>query len=226
MRAMVLAAGLGTRMRPLTNTCPKPLLPVGGRCMLDRALDKLDEVGAESVVVNYHYLGKMVIDHVKDRNVLLSDETEQLLETGGGVVKALPLLGAAPFYVINSDIMWQDGPTPALQRLLEVWNPDEMDALLLVHPCETAVGFDGAGDFFCEEQKLTRRGEAKTAPYVFAGVQILHPDLFEGEPVEPFSLNRIYDKALAKGRLAGVIHDGAWYHVGTPETLKLTESLL
>jgi len=226
-RAMVLAAGLGLRMRPLTVTTPKPLLPVAGRCMLDRALDKLEEAGVVTPVVNYHHLGGQVVRHLQGRDVALSDETELLLETGGGVVKALPLLGTEPFFVINADILWEDGPTPALERLALAWDGATMDALLLVHPTAQAYGYEGPGDFFvAEDGRLERRGSHPQAPHVFTGVQILSPHLLDGEKPVPFSLNRAYDKALARGRLFAVVHDGEWYHVGTPDALIRTEELL
>ena len=159
-RAMVLAAGLGLRMRPLTVTTPKPLLPVAGRCMLDRALDKLEEAGVVTPVVNYHHLGGQVVRHLQGRDVALSDETELLLETGGGVVKALPLLGTEPFFVINADILWEDGPTPALERLALAWDGATMDALLLVHPTAQAYGYEGPGDFFVAEDGRLERESA------------------------------------------------------------------
>lgn len=228
--AMVLSAGLGVRMRPLTNGLPKPLIPVAGRTMLDRTLDHLERAGVERAVVNLHYLGDRIVAHLKDRTapaIVFSDETDLLLETGGGTKKALPELGAGPFFALNSDTVWLDGPSSALARMRTLWDGRRMDALLMLYPTITAVGYGGAGDFFMDaDGRLARRGEGKVAPFVFTGVQILHPRLFEGAPAGPFSLNRLYDKALAKRRLFGMRHDGEWYHVGTPEALAEAEAIL
>lgn len=230
--AMVLAAGLGMRMRPITLTTPKPLVPVAGRTMLDRALDHLADIGfgpqgGTRCVVNTHWLSKRIQDHLSNRpDITLIHETE-LLETGGGVVNALPLLGPDPFYVINSDIIWTDGPTPALRLLADAWDDERMDALLLLQPTTTATGYDGAGDFFFDPPgPPRRRGESKDAPLLFSGVQILHPRLFTAAPSGKFSLNTLYDRALAKNRLHAIIHDGQWFHVGTPDALPKVEALL
>lgn len=225
--AMVLAAGLGLRMRPITLTTPKPLVKVAGRTMLDRALDHLSRAGVENMVVNTHWLPDSIKEHLADHaDVRLSHE-DVLLETGGGVAKALPLLGHDPFYVVNSDIIWTDGEVPALERLAHAWNGQDMDALLLLQPVESAVGYEGNGDFFINgNDTLRRRGESPSAPLLFSGVQILHPRLFEGCPEGKFSLNILYDRALAHGRLYGLVHDGGWYHVGTPEALPEVERLL
>lgn len=226
-RAMVLAAGLGLRMRPLTLTRPKPLIPLAGRTLLDRALDALADVGVDSAVVNTHYLGNMIAAHLVDRTrpqVSLSPELS-LLETGGGVANALPLLGDAPFYVVNADIAWTDGPRPALARLADAWT-DAMDALLLVVPVAAATGYDGAGDFDISPDGRLRRRKTERAPHVFTGVQLLDPRLFAGAPGGAFSLNLLYDRAEAAGRLFGVVHDDAWYHVGTPAALAEAEALI
>jgi len=214
-------------MRPLTLTIPKPLIPVAGRTMLDRALDHLRVQGVKSIVVNSHYLPECIASHLASQDdIVISHETE-ILETGGGVAKALPLLGTAPFFVVNSDIIWTDGATPALSRLADCWDDQAMDALLLLHPVKTATGYDGAGDFFLDDQgRPRRRGDAASAPYLFAGVQILHPRLFSVQDSGKFSLNILYDRALAQGRLAALVHDGCWYHVGTPEALPQVEALL
>lgn len=222
--AMVLAAGLGLRMRPLTLTCPKPLLAVAGRTMLDRALGHLEAAGVGHVVVNAHWLGDRIAGHLAGRPGTTVVHEEALLETGGGVANALPLLGGGPFYVVNSDIVWTDGPVPALARLAAAWEPERIDALLLLQPTATAVGYDGDGDFHLEP--VRRRGPGEAAPLLFAGVQILHPRLFAGAPSGKFSLNLLYDRALAAGRLAAIVHDGRWYHVGTPEALPAVEALL
>lgn len=228
-RAMVLSAGLGTRMRPVTDSLPKPLVPVLGRTLLDRALDHVEAAGIERAVVNTHYLGEQIVAHLKARTrpaIDISPEPD-LLETGGGVLQALPLLGDAPFYAVNSDALWVDGPVPALTRLAQSWDPEVMDALLLLHPTVTAVGYTRRGDFTMEpDGRLYRRQDWEIAPFLFTGVQILHPRLFEGEAPGKFSLNRIYDKALEAERLYGVRHDGEWYHVGSPDELALTEAIL
>jgi MurNAc alpha-1-phosphate uridylyltransferase len=226
---MVLAAGRGVRMRPLTDTQPKPLISVGGRTMLDRVLDALARTTVDVAVVNLHHLGEMIAAHLAGRTsprIVLSREST-LLETGGGIVAALPHLGASPFYVINGDVVWTEGPVPALARLAQAFDPARMDGLLLLAQRETAVGFDGAGDFFIESDgRIVRRGARATAPYVFAGLQILTPSLFEGAPSGAFSLNRLYDRAAADGRLFGLVHDGAWLHAGTPEGLIEAEAAL
>ncbi len=226
--AMVLAAGFGTRMRPITDTLPKPLVRVAGQTMLDRALDKLAAAGVGRAVVNTHYLADQIADHVGGRKapaITVSHEAD-VLETGGGVLNALPELGDGPFFVVNSDSIWDDGPTPALTRLAAAWDDAEMDALLLVHPTVSAVGYHGRGDFQLDiEGRLSRRREQQLAPFLFTGLQILHPRVFEGMAPGKFSLNRIYDRALEAGRLFGLRHDGAWYHVGTPETLDQVEAI-
>jgi N-acetyl-alpha-D-muramate 1-phosphate uridylyltransferase len=225
-RAMVLAAGLGKRMRPLTDTTPKPLLAVAGRTLLDRALDRIADAQVERAVVNVHYLGGQIEAHVKGRTappIAISRE-DVLLETGGGVTKALPLLGDAPFFVVNADILWLDGATPALQRLAQAWDDGRMDALLLMQSTATARGYEGRGDYFLDAQgRLRRRRGAEVAPYVFAALQILHPRLFKDAPGGAFSLNVLYDKAQDAGRLWGIVHDGQWFHVGTPEDLSATD---
>ncbi len=227
--AMVLAAGRGLRMRPVTETLPKPLITVGGRSMLDRVLDQIDAFGVESVVVNTHYLGDRIAAHLRGRaqprTVLSCEET--LLETGGGVARALTLLGAEPFFVINADVVWRDGPTPALDRLADAWRENAMDALLMMNRAVTAHGYEGRGDHFMDPGgALRRRDDHTVAPYVFAGVQILHARLFAGAPQGAFSLNLLYDRAEAARRLFGIVHDGEWFHLGTPDALKLAEDRL
>lgn len=227
--AMVLAAGLGKRMRPLTDTVPKPLVPVAGRTLLDRVLDRFEAAGVPRVVINLHYFPEVMEAHLKTRRrppIELSPEPD-LLETGGGVKNALPRLGPAPFYVANADVLWLDGRTPALTRLARAWNDETMDALLLLQPAVTATGYEGAGDYFADPVgRLRRRKRHELAPFIFAGVQILHPRLFANAPDGAFSLNRLYDQAEAAGRLWGVRHDGLWFHVGTPQGLAETEDLL
>ncbi|WP_322111161.1 nucleotidyltransferase family protein [Tistlia consotensis] len=225
-RAMVLAAGRGERMRPLTDERPKPLIPVRGVAMIDQLLDRLAEAGVEEAVVNLHYLGDQLRAHLQGRprpHILFSEE-ESLLDTGGGTLRALPLLGESAFFVANGDVVWLDGPKPALQRLAAAWDPERMDALLLLQPGSGAFGYDGLGDFrMAPDGRLTRRPERKPAPFVYAGLHVLHPRLFEGAPQGAFSLNRLWDKAAEAGRLFGLRHEGAWYHVGTPRALKAVE---
>ncbi|MDY0241962.1 MAG: nucleotidyltransferase family protein [Rhodospirillaceae bacterium] len=227
-RAMVLAAGLGLRMRPLTLHRPKPLISVRGRTMLDRALDHLGQAGVTRCVVNVHWLGGMIRDHLAGRpGILISDEGERLLETGGGIAKALPLLGDGAFFALNADIVFEDGNRPALLRLADAWDDARMDALLLMQPTAMAFGYDGPGDFHLDADGRARRREPdETTPLLFSGVQILHPRLFDGAPEGAFSLNRLYDKAQAAGRLFGIVHDGGWYHIGTPEALGEAEAVM
>ncbi|MYH38847.1 MAG: nucleotidyltransferase family protein, partial [Rhodospirillaceae bacterium] len=226
--AMLLAAGLGTRMRPLTGAAPKPLLEVGGRTMLDRTLDKALEAGVTRAVVNTHHLAAQIERRLEARaapEIVISHEAE-ILDTGGGVLNALDALGPDPFFVLNSDTVWEDGPTPALHRLAEAWDPARMDALLLVHPTVAATGYAGDGDFFMDiEGRLQRRGEAEIAPFVFTGSQILSPALFDGMAPGAFSLNRVYNRALERERLYGIRHDGAWHHVGTPDSFERVSRL-
>jgi MurNAc alpha-1-phosphate uridylyltransferase len=228
-RAMVLAAGLGLRLRPITLTTPKPLVRVGGTTMLDRVLDRLAEHGVELAVVNTHHLGEQIARHVAARRaprIVLSHE-EELLDTGGGVKKALPLLGDAPFFVVNSDLLWTDGAEPALGRLARAWDDARMDTLLLLQPTSRAYGYDGQGDFFmAEDGRLNRRRAEAPAPYLFAGIQIVHPRLFLDAPDGKFSLNLLFDRAAAAGRLFGLAHLGGWYHVGTPDSLAGVEAAL
>jgi len=221
--AMVLAAGLGKRMRPITATTPKPLVEVGGRALIDYALDRLAEAGVERAVVNVHYLADLIEAHLRRRDrprIQISDERDRLLETGGGVRKALPLLGPKPFMILNSDSLWIEGPRSNLARMAAAWSPDHMDILLLVAATATSVGYDGAGDFHMDPAgRLERRGERKVAPFVYAGVAVLKPGLFEGSPDDSFSLNLLFDRAIEAGRLFGLRLDGYWLHVGTPESI-------
>ena len=229
--AMVLAAGLGMRMRPLTLTTPKPLVPVAGRALIDHILDALAEARLARAVVNVHYLAGQVEDHVASRSapkVLVSDERDRLLDNGGGVKKALPLIGAncpgAPFFVLNSDSFWIDGPRPNLERMAEAFDPERMDLLMLVAASSSATGYDGIGDYLMDaDGRLRRRGERQVVPFVYAGVIIVKPSLFEDTP-EVFSLNLLFDRAQANGRLYGVRLDGYWLHVGTPEAIGLAEA--
>ncbi|WP_120498459.1 nucleotidyltransferase family protein [Kiloniella sp. EL199] len=226
---MVLAAGFGKRMRPITETIPKPLVKVLGAPMLESIIAKLRAAGIHKIVVNGFYLKDQIqsfVESYDDPMVVFSEEHE-ILETGGGVTQALSLLGHDPFVVVNGDVCWLDGTEAAIKRLMNTWNSNTMDILLLVHPKSKAYGYEGAGDFFLQnDQKLSRRGEATSAPYVYAGIQILHPNLFSDAPEGAFSLNEIFDKALASDRLYGLEHDGEWFHVGTPEGLREVEGLL
>lgn len=225
-RAMVLAAGLGVRMRPLTDDKPKPMVELAGRTLLDRALDRLFEAGVRRAVVNTHYKAEIIHRHLDGRDDIVLSHEEARLETGGGVHHALPHLGDDAFFVVNSDAVWLDGPVPALTRLAEAWDEAAMDALLLLQPVGTATGYAGAGDYHrAPDGALRRRDADGTAPYLFAGVQILHPRLFADVPDGAFSLNILYDRAQAAGRLFGLEHDADWFHVGTPEELARTEEI-
>lgn len=228
LRAMVLAAGYGKRMLPLTATVPKPLLTVGGRTMLDQVLDKLRVGGVDRIVVNAGYLGAQIIAHCAARRDLpglkISVEPEPL-ETGGGVKQALPLLGNDPFFVINADLPWTDGARPALQRLRAAWNPAAMDMLLLTMPLALANGFS-KGDFALQPDGQLRRHGVETKPDVFIGAMIAKPELFAAIPAEKFSSNQLFDAAEAVGRLYGLMHDGTCYHVGTPADLTRANQLL
>lgn len=237
--AMVLAAGLGKRMRPLTDQIPKPLVEVAGRTLIDRALDRLEEVGVTRVVVNTHYKADQLVAHLGERDsleIIFSDESEALLETGGGLLKALPLLGEDAFYVVNSDSLWLNGRDDTLKRLSDFWDPNRMDGLLLCHLTVHAFGYHGMGDFNMDPLgQLTRRPQTDVVPYAFMGVQILHRRLFDDLPADlvakkggdpAFSLNPLYDRALEAGRLYGIVHDGEWFHVGTPGDREEAEDFL
>jgi MurNAc alpha-1-phosphate uridylyltransferase len=222
--AMVLAAGLGKRMRPLTATRPKPLVEVAGRTLLDRALDRVERAGIATAVVNAHYFADQIEAAVAARPgplaIRVSDERAELLETGGGVVKAMPLIDADPFFVINADNMWIDGSADTLRLLVQRWDADAMDALLLLVPLARASGYDGRGDFHLDPFGVVApRGEVRVAPFVYSGIQLISKHLFDGEPVEPFSMWRAWNKALANGRLYGAVHQGLWFHVGTPASV-------
>lgn len=229
--AMVLAAGLGERMRPLTLRMPKPLVPLAGKTLLDHVLDRLASAGVKTAIVNVHYLPDQLETHVQGREgqppeIVISDERGVLLNTGGGVVKALPLLGPGPFFINNADSVWSEGAAPALTRMLRKWNPERMDSLLLLAPLTTSIGYGGKGDFaMAPDGRLTRRGEDEVVPFAFAGVSLCDASLFEDAPQGPFSLNLLWDRALAKGRLYGMRLDGRWMHVGTPEALAEAETL-
>ncbi len=226
-RAMVLAAGFGTRMRPLTDRMPKPLVPVAGRALLDHVLDKLAEAGVTDAVVNVHYLPDQIIDHTATRTkprVTISDERDAVLGTGGGVVKALPLLGDAPFYHLNADTLWIDGAQPNLARLAEAFDSTRMDILLLMAPTADSIGYSGSGDYaMLPDGTLRRRKEREVVPFVYAGVAILSPTIFAGSPAGEFALTKLFDRASEQGRLFGLRLDGLWMHVGTPDAVQAAE---
>lgn len=227
--AMVLAAGRGTRMRALTNETPKPMIRVCGKPLIDYVFDHLRAQGVSHIVVNLCYLGEMIRAHCLTRTDARFDFSteEEALETGGGVKKALPLLNAPYFFVSNSDPLWTNGKERALDRMEKAWDPDTMDALLLLVPKERAYGHDGTGDYFVIDGKPVRKQNPQDeAPYIFAGVQILKTSLFDNSPDGKFRLVPLYDKAQAAGRLACVVHDGEWFHVGTPEALKTAQEKL
>ena len=228
--AMVLAAGFGQRMRPLTDMMPKPLVKVAGKALLDHVLDRLADAGVTRAVVNVHYLAEQIEQHVAARErpaVTISDERGVLLDTGGGVVKALPLLGDAPFFHINSDTVWVDGVRPNLTRLAEHFDPAAMDALLLLAPTAGSIGYDGRGDFaMAPDGRLKARPEREIAPFVYAGAAILTPHLFDGAPPDAFSLTKLFARAAETGRLHGLRLEGLWMHVGTPEAIALAEAAI
>lgn len=221
-RAMLLAAGLGTRMRPLTLTRPKALVEVGGRALVDHVLDRLQAGGVETVVVNVHYLADQMEAHLAARRaprILFSDERSALLDSGGGVGKALPLLGEEPFVVANSDSFWIEGPRSNIAAMIAAWDPAVMDILMLLASTATSVGFEGRGDYALDAQgRLARRRERQIVPFAYAGVLLIKPDLFQGAP-DVFSLNRLFDAAEVAGRLFGHRLDGIWLHVGTPQAI-------
>jgi MurNAc alpha-1-phosphate uridylyltransferase len=228
--AMVLAAGLGARMRPLTDNLPKPLIRVGGKALIDYGLDQLADVGVEAAVVNVHYLADKIERHLAARErprIVISDERKELLNTGGGVVKAMNHLGEAPFFHINSDSIWIDGARGNLQRLADAFDPAEMDALLLLAPAATSIGYGGRGDFaMASDGCLRRRAEREIVPFVYAGAALLSPALFSNPPPGAFSLNLVFDRAMATGRLHGLRLDGLWMHVGTPDAIAAAEAAI
>ncbi|MGA7328767.1 MAG: nucleotidyltransferase family protein [Rhodomicrobium sp.] len=228
--AMVLAAGHGTRMRPLTDRIPKPLLKLGGRTLLDHVLDSLADAGIERAVVNVHHFADQVEARLRARatpKITISDERQAVLETGGGVLKALPHFGGQPFMVHNSDSVWSEGASSNLRMLMEAWKPAHMDALLLLARRDSSIGYAGRGDFHLQGSgHLTRRLTGEESPYVFAGVSILKAQLFVDIARTAFSLNVIFDEAISKNSLCGAVMDGTWMHVGTPEALLQAESHL
>ena len=227
---MVLAAGLGTRMRPLTERRPKPLLEVGGKALIDHVLDRLADAGVERAVVNVHHFAEQIERHLAARtkpHIVISDERGLLLGTGGGVAKALPALGEAPFFHINSDTIWIDGVKPNLTRLAEAFDPTAMDALLLLAPTIGSIGYAGRGDFvMAPDGRLRRRGEREVAPFVYAGAAILTPALFAGAPAGEFPLTDLFERAAHAGRLHGLRLEGLWMHVGSPDAVVSAEAAI
>lgn len=225
--AMVFAAGLGTRMRPITDMTPKPLVQVAGRALIDHALDRLADAGVERAVVNVHWLADQIERHVKTRSaprIIVSDEREKLLDQGGGVAKALPHLGSGPFYICNTDAIWLEGPRSNLRRLAQAWDPETMDALLLVAATATSVGVDWPGDFDMQaDGRLTKRQERMVAPFVYSGFGIIKPDAFAADTRAVFPLGPILFEAAARGRLYGLRLEGVWLHVGTPDAIEDAE---
>ncbi len=228
--AIVLAAGLGTRMRPYVGNVPKPLVRVGGKPLIDYAFDRLVEAGIERVVVNVHYLADTLERHLasrKEPQVVISDERGELLGTGGGIANALPKLGKGPFFLINSDTFWLDGIKPNLARLAKAFDSNTMDALLLLAPTTGSIGYSGRGDFaMAPDGRLRRRAEREVVPFVYAGAAILSPALFAGAPAGSFPLTLLFDRAADRERLFGLRLEGLWMHVGTPEAVSAAEAAL
>ena len=229
--AMIMAAGLGKRMRPLTATRPKPLIEVNGKALLDHVLEKLRAAGVRKVVVNVHYLADALEAHLASRahglEVVISDERDLLLETGGGLVRAEPLIDADPFLSLNSDNLWVDGPADTLKLLASHWDSARMDALLLLVPLARALNHKGMGDFRVDRVgRLKRRERSHVAPFVFTGIQIVSKRLLRDAPEGPFSTNILWDRAIEEGRCFGAVHQGLWFDVGTPKAIGLTEAAL
>jgi len=229
--AMIMAAGLGKRMRPLTENRPKPLVEVAGKAMIDHCFEKLVEAGIGKAVVNVHYLADMMEAHLAALPypiaIRVSDEREQLLETGGGLVQAEPLIAEDVFFCINSDNLWTDGPTNSLQKLAEAWDEDRMDALLLLAPRITAHNYQGKGDFHLDEEKrISRKQPDQPAPLIYSGIQLLSKRLLRDAPAGPFSTNILWERAIGEGRLFGAIHQGEWFEVGSPQAIAPTEAAL
>ena len=229
--AMVMAAGLGKRMRPLTATQPKPMVRVGGKPLIDHALDRLADAGVAKAVVNVHYMADALEAHVLDRTmprVTISDERAELLETGGGMVKVAKAgLLPDPFFCLNADNIWLDGPRNAFADLSDRWNADEMDALVLVVRHHDARNFDGPGDFYLDPMgRVSRRRLGRIAPYIYTGIQIVSHRLLRDAPEGRFSTNVLWDRAIEEGRLYGLVFTGKWFEVGTPQAIRPTEEAL
>jgi MurNAc alpha-1-phosphate uridylyltransferase len=229
--AMIMAAGLGKRMRPLTATRPKPLIEVGGKALLDHVLEKLRAAGVKKIVVNVHYLAEALEAHLRNRadglEVVISDERAFLMETGGGLVKAAPLIDCDPFLALNSDNLWIDGPADTLRLLASQWDGSRMDALLLLVPLARALNHKGMGDFHMDRSgRLRRRERSHVAPFVFTGIQMVSKRLLRDAPEGPFSTNLLWDRAMEEGRCFGAVHHGLWFDVGTPQSIQQTETAL
>jgi MurNAc alpha-1-phosphate uridylyltransferase len=228
--AMVMAAGLGTRMRPFNGQVPKPLVTVGGKALIDHVLDRLTQAGVTRAVVNLHYLADQIEQHLAGRKapeIVVSDERAELLGTGGGPINAMPLLGGGPFFLVNSDTIWIDSVTPNLKRLAAAFDAARMDALLLMAPTATATGYSGRGDFsMAADGRLKRRGERDVVPFVYAGAAILTPAFFGGVAAGPSSMSPLFDRAVEAGRLYGLRLEGVWMHVGTPDAVVAAEAAL
>lgn len=229
-RAMILAAGLGTRMRPLTNDSPKPLVKVAGKALIDHAIDRLVEAGVRMIVVNVHYHAEKLRNHLAGRTdveIRISDETDAILGTGGGIVRALSHFEDEPFFLHNSDTIWVEGYGHALERLKNRWDPDSMDSLLMMASLVTAIGYDGRGDFLMDALgRLSRVPESRLSPFAYPGAAIVHPRLFEDAPAGAFPLLQLWERSIENGQLYGVRLDGVWMHVGTPEAVKEAEAFL
>lgn len=231
-KAMILAAGLGTRMRPLTDQMPKPLVPFAGKPLIDHLLIRLEQAGVVQLVVNLHHFADQLQAHLVRRRhpkIILSDERAELLDTGGGVKKALSLLGNQPFFTLNSDALWTErkGQIPALQLLAENWNPDHMDGLLLLAGKNRSCGLNTPGDFNLDDAgRVSRRNDQAQAAFYYTGVQLIHPNLFEAAPEGPFSLNLLWNQAIERGRLYGYELPGHWLHIGTPQTIDQAQDYL
>ena len=229
--AMIMAAGLGKRMRPLTATKPKPLIEVGGKTLLDHVLEKLRDAGVKKVVVNVHYLADALEAHLASRapglDVVISNERDVLRERGGGLAKAARLIDSNPFLALNSDNLWIDGPADTLKLLASQWDDSRMDALLLLVPQARALNHKGIGDFHMDRTgRLRRREKSHVAPFVFTGIQIVSKRLLRDAPEGPFSTNLLWDRAMEEGRCFGAVHQGLWFDVGTPQSIQLTETAL
>jgi N-acetyl-alpha-D-muramate 1-phosphate uridylyltransferase len=229
-RAIVLAAGMGTRMRTYNGHIPKPLVEVGGKSLIDYSLDRLADAGVESVVVNVHHLADILERHLAPRqrpHIVISDERGELLGTGGGIAKALPKLGDSPFFLVNSDTVWLDGVRPNFTRMAEAFDPRSMDAMLLLAPTTSSIGYAGRGDFaMLPDGRLRRRRENEVVPFVYAGAAVLSPSLFADAPKGAFALTVLFDRAAERDRLFGLRLEGVWMHVGTPEAVAAAEAAL
>jgi MurNAc alpha-1-phosphate uridylyltransferase len=224
---MVLAGGLGKRMRPITDTMPKPLVKVAGKTLLDWGLDSLGAAGVGKAVVNVHYLPDQIVAHVAGRKVpkiVISDESEMLLDSAGGIVKALPELGTSPFYIVNADTFWIDRGMPNLTRLALAWDGAKMDILLMLADLSSATGHSGGTDFLVRPDGSLYRAKGDPAGLIYAGAAIVHPRIFDGAPQEPHSLNLYFDRAIEAGRLHGMVMQGRWITVGTPDAIALAEA--